>query len=623
MWLMCTQKLGSAPGSASQQSSERMSQPLPSPLQPRSQSPEQRERTEQSSVFDRSVFTTELAGDRCKFHPNCSDREPDYRYQVFAEENVFFQCPVISSYNGNEKPSNKERTQWFSQTSDGNIQKMINVKDLKATKSAILLWFSPAEMRHSGTYFCKVDNDCKKLAVIVQSKDTCIMPYGSSSLYFTTDKKNKSIPCPSQGCQQMKNISNLRWYKSEEFASVTSPVRISLNIINNSIQLAMIYKKDVGVYTCDFDVYINSSKWIVRATTKIKVGLPDTQKPPEIFGPSNGTIITAEIGKPLNLTCRIRFGPESSFKPVIKWKSMYPNYEKGRELSGGKELCLNVTGIDEKECFLTITLEKVTENDITAQFCCYAENAVGNVTTVVTLSLKQIDSVFLTYILCGAVLLLTILLLGSGMVYFYWIEIVLLYRNYISKDETIGDDKDFDAFISYASQGSELDMETTESYSDKYEEERFAIQFLPDVLEDKYNYKLCILERDILPGGAYVEDIAKIIKRSRRAIFILSEKYIRSPKVFELQAAITCSLEEQEALKLILIKFKPFKEPEFLPNVVRKALSTLPMVTWKGDLDIKTSQNLKFWNRIRYYMPVKKVQTSRKLSLSVANVFQT
>lgn len=41
-------------------------------------------------------------------------------------------------------------------------------------------------------------------------------------------------------------------------------------------------------------------------------------------------------GKPLNLTCRIRFGPESCFNPVIKWKSMYPNYEK--EHSGGKEL---------------------------------------------------------------------------------------------------------------------------------------------------------------------------------------------------------------------------------------------------------------------------------------------
>ncbi|KAM5180648.1 interleukin-18 receptor accessory protein [Mantella aurantiaca] len=455
----------------------------------------------------------------------------------------------------------------------------------------------------------RVNNDCMKLAIFVESKDNCILPYGSSSLNFKVGTTEELISCPSQGCHQMKTISNLRWFKNEKFSSVISPNRFSLTIINNTIRLDSIYLLDAGNYTCDFDVYINDSKWIVRATTKLEVYLQDTQMPPEILDPSNGTIITAEIGKPLNLTCRLRFGYERLFNPVVKWTTVYTTYKE--EHFGGKELC--TTDIDENECFSTITLDKVTENDLKAKFYCYAENAVGNVTIVVTLSLKQIDIVFLTYTLCGSVLLLAILLLGSGMVYFYWIEIVLLYRNYISKDETIGDDKDFDAFISYASEGSELHMETKEIYSDNYDEERFAIQLLPDVLEDKYNYKLCILERDILPGGAYVEDIAKVIKRSRRAIFILSEKYIRSPKVFELQAAITCSLEEQGPLKLILIKFKPFKETEFLPNVVRKALSALPMVTWKGDLDNKTSQNIKFWNRVRYFMPVKKVKSNIKL----------
>ncbi|XP_018409622.1 PREDICTED: interleukin-18 receptor accessory protein [Nanorana parkeri] len=447
-----------------------------------------------------------------------------------------------------------------------------------------------------------------KLTVFVQ--DNCILPYGSSSLYLTTDSKGL-ISCPSQDCQITKNISNLKWYKSANFSSVTSPNRYSLKIINSVIHLDTIYTSDAGVYICDFDVYLNGSKWIVRANIKLEVGLPDTQKPPEILGPANETAIPAEIGKPLNLTCRIRFLYERFFNPVVKWTSIYPNYKE--ELSGGKELCPHATNIGERECFLTINLDKVTTNDLDAKFYCYAQNAVGNITTVVTLSLKQIDIVFLTYVLCGSVLLLMILLLGSGLVYFYWIEIVLLYRNYISKDETVGDDKDFDAFISYAPQVSELDMETKKSYCDSYDEERFAIQLLPDVLEGKYNYKLCILERDVVPGGAYVEDIANIIKRSRRAIFILSEKYIISPKVFELEAAITCSLEEQEALKLILIKFKPFKEPESLPNVVRKALSALPMVTWKGDLDSKSSGNLKFWNRIRYYMPVKKVKRNGKL----------
>ncbi|XP_072259042.1 interleukin-18 receptor accessory protein [Pyxicephalus adspersus] len=541
------------------------------------------------------IISCTIVAEVKEFIPNCADREPSYRYLVFDKENVFFQCPVLS-YNQNEEQSNKHKAKWFLRKSNGSLQTMTNSRDLKVTGLGILLWFSPAEMRHSGTYVCKVDNDCVKLDVYVQSKDMCLMPYGSSSLYFTTDLKG-FISCPSHGCLQTKNISNLRWYKNEAFSSVTSPNRYSLTITNNVMQLNTIYITDAGVYTCDFDVDINSRKWIVRATTKLEVGCKyfSIQNFKIFWKKSSGT------GKPLNLTCRIRFGFERFFKPMVKWTSVYPNYEEKK--FGGKELC--TSDISEKECFLTIVLDKVTEDDLLAKFYCYAENAVGNVTTAVTLSLKQIDICILKYILYVSVLLLVILLLGSGMIYFYWIEIVLLYRNYILKDETIGDDKDFDAFISYTSQCSELHMESEKSYSDNNDEERFAIQLLPDVLENKYNYNLCILERDILPGGAYVEDIARVLKRSRRAIFILSEKYIRSPKVFELQAAITCSLEEQEALKLILIKFKPFKEPDFLPNVVRKALSALPMVTWKGDLDNKSSQNLKFWNRIRYYMPVK------------------
>lgn len=100
----------------------------------------------------------------------------------------------------------------------------------------------------------------------------------------------------------------------------------------------------------------------------------------------------------------------------------------------------------------------------------------------------------------------------------------------------------------------------------------------------------------------YTEDIVSIIKKSRRGIFILSPNYVNGPSVFELQAAVSLALDDQ-TLKLILVKFCPFKEPESLPDLVRKALRVLPTVTWRG---LKSAPpNSRFWTRMRYHMPVK------------------
>lgn len=100
----------------------------------------------------------------------------------------------------------------------------------------------------------------------------------------------------------------------------------------------------------------------------------------------------------------------------------------------------------------------------------------------------------------------------------------------------------------------------------------------------------------------YADDIVRIIKKSRRGIFILSPRYISGPRVFELQAAVNLALVDQ-TLKLILIKFCSFQEPESLPYLVKKALRVLPTVTWKGLKSVPASS--RFWTQIRYHMPVK------------------
>ncbi|XP_008697329.1 interleukin-18 receptor accessory protein isoform X3 [Ursus maritimus] len=167
--------------------------------------------------------------------------------------------------------------------------------------------------------------------------------------------------------------------------------------------------------------------------------------------------------------------------------------------------------------------------------------------------------------------------------------------------------KVFDAFVSYA-KWSSSESEASSSLSEEY----LALNLFPEVLENKYGYNLCLLERDVAPGGVYAEDIVNMIKKSRRGIFILSPNYVNGPSIFELQAAVNLALDDQR-LKLILIKFCSFQEPESLPHIVKRALRVLPTVTWRNSKSVPP--NSRFWKQMRYHMPVKNSKGFRQSQL--------
>ena len=80
---------------------------------------------------------------------------------------------------------------------------------------------------------------------------------------------------------------------------------------------------------------------------------------------------------------------------------------------------------------------------------------------------------------------------------------------YILSCSSFSDQKEFDAFVSYA-KWSPFEREASSSLT----EENLALNLLPDVLENKYGYTLCLLERDVTPGGGRS---AAGRKRRRRA----------------------------------------------------------------------------------------------------------
>uniref|UniRef100_A0A8C0C1V4 Interleukin 18 receptor accessory protein n=1 Tax=Buteo japonicus TaxID=224669 RepID=A0A8C0C1V4_9AVES len=483
--------------------------------------------------------TTAFRIQKFNFSDRCSHVEPQIWYRAISDEEFVLQCALPDrdvTHIYNNSLLKQHQVEWFWHQKGKEPLKAIKGSSNPALQGDAL-WFKPVRDNASGVYICMIREKipCLKIVLEVQTKKVAkCSGYDTNTLYLLAANGN-SITCPGTKCYSHVKKTDVKWYK----------VRVTVLSIQksspNEIYLNPTYDRDAGVYVCDYTLYDNTTKWTMR------------------------TAVTVEVVA--KVPCKYFF---------FFLFSIYSKGLKGHTL-------LHVA-----------KLKEVTERDLRSNFTCFAENSVGNATAVIQLKRKQ--RVFLLYVLCSAISTLFAFLLCTAFIYQHWIEIVLIYRSYLVHNETTGDGKEFDAFVSYAK------LDSSEGDSTLISEEKFALELLPDMLENKYGYKLCILERDILPGGAYTDEVVTAIKQSRRAIIILSPAYVSGPSIFELQAAVNCALEDKR-IKLVLIKFQAFQEPETLPSVVKKALRILPVITWKTS--ISAAPNKKFWKYMHYHMPVK------------------
>lgn len=72
----------------------------------------------------------------------------------------------------------------------------------------------------------------------------------------------------------------------------------------------------------------------------------------------------------------------------------------------------------------------------------------------------------------------------------------LLCRVVTSMLMFLTDNKDYDAYLSYTK------VDPDQWNQETGEEERFALEILPDMLEKHYGYKLFIPDRDLIPTGS-------------------------------------------------------------------------------------------------------------------------
>ncbi|XP_064167044.1 interleukin-1 receptor accessory protein-like 1 isoform X2 [Anguilla rostrata] len=531
----------------------------------------------------------------------CTDWSVDYlKYKVLVGEPVRIKCALFYGYiraNYTHAQSAGLSLMWYRSSGHGDFEEPISFDGVRMSKEEDAIWFRPAELQDIGLYSCVLRNStyCMKvsMSLIVAENDTDLC-YNSKMRYFEKAElsKSKDITCRDiEDYTQSAKDPEIVWYKECK----SKQWRESILLKKDTLSIREVHEDDIGNYTCE----LQFGTFVVRRTTQLTVTAPLTDKPPKILFPSENkmTAMEIQIGGPVNLTCRAFFGYSGDVSPLIYWmkgEKFIEDLDEGRVQES--EIKTIREHLGEQEVSISLTIDAVEDGDL-GNYSCYVEN--GNGRRQASIQLMKRAELMYTVELAGGLGVILLLLVCLVTLYkCYRIELMLFYRNHFGSDDVDGENKDYDAYLSYTK------VDPDQWSQETREEERFALEILPDVLEKHYGYKLFIPDRDLIPTGTYIEDVARCVDQSKRLIIVMTPNYVvrRGWSIFELETRLRNMLATGE-IKVILIEcaelrgIMNYQEVEALKHTIK----TLTVIKWRGPASSKLSS--KFWKRLRYEMP--------------------
>ncbi|KFQ10274.1 Interleukin-18 receptor 1, partial [Haliaeetus albicilla] len=457
------------------------------------------------------------------------------------------------------------------------------------------LEFWPAELSDSGNYSVTHSNGKQNftiqkwtLNVLERNKSSCF-----NKNHLTTEIKNAgtghSLKCSDLSVNENDSIT---WYK--DCKNYENETERELDFKTLTVQHS-------GIYTCK--ILISHEGKIYHSTNTIKLVVEEVGHNEEIETEIGMKLVQESLwlclGKEEILNCTGFLGYYMREDASLYWLI---NQKFPEKCTGIPE---NEPSICEEELkklklgnkFYVTTLlwiKKVTDEDMHRNFTCMLQADERTQMKIVKLKKGNTRDLPVHIFTTGMVLAVLFPCVAVAVVFvcmMFRVDLVLFYRNICRRDDTAGDGKEYDAFVSYLK----------DCISPTEEEREFALEILPMILEENFGYKLCIFERDVSPGGAVVDDIHSFIDKSRRLIIILSQNYVSDQAIYELESGLHKALVERKT-KIILIEYMPISDYSFLPE----SLSLLPskrVVKWKKEKSLPV--NSRFWKNLRYLMPAK------------------
>ncbi|XP_013401749.1 toll-like receptor Tollo isoform X5 [Lingula anatina] len=225
---------------------------------------------------------------------------------------------------------------------------------------------------------------------------------------------------------------------------------------------------------------------------------------------------------------------------------------------------------------------------------------------------------WLWYIVTACILLLILLIVVAVVMPLYlWKHrnILILKIVYYLKPYEDDDEKKYDAFV---------------SFKGRTEDEAFVYRTLALRLENEMNFKLCLHDRDFIPGEYISDQIIDAIDNSRRTILILSPDYCNSEWTkFEYHRAREEMLRNKT--RIIPIMYKDISSIEDIDPTLNELLRSITYITWPGfasdvankheleaiddkkarkEEERRQKEEERFWRKVHLTMPKKHKNSS-------------
>uniref|UniRef100_A0A8C8APF7 Interleukin 1 receptor like 1 n=1 Tax=Otus sunia TaxID=257818 RepID=A0A8C8APF7_9STRI len=402
------------------------------------------------------------------------------------------------------------------------------------------LWFLPTSREDSGNYTCVIRFNSTKLF----NMSVQVHPYKQGVCFPSQIRYPNDTGRGKIVCPTIDNYKNatiIQWYKD------CKPLQGERYFKGE--KYVFIYnprQDDDGYYTCQF-IYTHKGNVFNVSATRIFISkAKHSPLPPQILFPKDKDVIEVELGAAFSLKCQARLGIKKQLMAVVTWDVdnipvKYLDFSRFHEETHFFEG-------REQEYYRETTLHitEIKKEDLQANFTCVVVNEMYNTKATVTLQLKA----------------------QYGMIY--------------------------DAYVIYPK------SHTNEANFVEY----FVYQIMPDILENKCGYKLCIYGRDIYPGEDAASAIEKRMQKSRRLIILLTCQLINcNEHAYDQHIALYNALIQNDT-KVILLEMETIGTYEKLQESLRFIIKRQGTIKWKEQHTVHPqSSNSKFWKQVRYHMP--------------------